>query len=309
MDADELEYARFGPWAIEISDEDPLPRLFAPYLTRSEPPLLAVKIPRHLERRDARPGMDLYDYLVALYEDDLVVLQRVGRDVRSDTYLIRDVQHLRVTSSLLYGALHFAVPGHRYDLPYNTVAERLMLRLADLIRARYTEAPLPGAPAWELELPTGLLSFLFEHRLDRQRRRAGMRLLAFQQSMPVAPAVTSTLRRSLFRVADKRRTEAMHCSDDRELMVITRERPYRYRWETQHGYEVTYVPVRNLTDVARRTDPANAATELRLSTRGGDTVYPFDHENATLARYADYLSSLVRPADHPAAARTDRPAA
>ena len=141
MDA-QREYDRFGPWAIEVSEQDPAPPLFVPYLTRPERPLLSVKIPRHLERRNARPGMDLYDYLVSLYDDELVVLRRVGREVSTDSCRLRDVQHLRVTRCLLRGNIHLGLPGRPHDLPYNTVSDDLMLRLVDLIRRRYQQGDL-----------------------------------------------------------------------------------------------------------------------------------------------------------------------
>jgi len=57
------EYNRFGPWVIEISEEDPPSPFFIPYLSRTEPALLSIKIPRKIDRRSAQAGMNLYDYL------------------------------------------------------------------------------------------------------------------------------------------------------------------------------------------------------------------------------------------------------
>ena len=51
------EYDRFGPWIIEISEADPPPPLFRPYLTREETVLLSIKIPRKIDRRDAPPAL------------------------------------------------------------------------------------------------------------------------------------------------------------------------------------------------------------------------------------------------------------
>ena len=142
MDAVHREYDRFGPWAVEISEQDPTPSLFEPFVTRREVPLLSLKIPRHVERRDARPGMDLYDYLVSLYRDELVVLRRVDREVRSTTCRLDDVRLLRVTRCLLRGSLHLGLPDGPIDLPYNTVSDALMLRLVALIRERYAPRPV-----------------------------------------------------------------------------------------------------------------------------------------------------------------------
>ena len=86
MDAAQREYDRFGPWAVAISDDDPPPPLFEPLIERREP-MLAIKIPRSVERRNARPGMDLYDYLVCLYEHDLVILARAEDGVSVATFV------------------------------------------------------------------------------------------------------------------------------------------------------------------------------------------------------------------------------
>ena len=294
MDA-QREYDRFGPWAIEVSEEDPAPPLFVPHLTRPERPILSVKIPRHLERRNARPGMDLYDYLVSLYDDDLVVLQRVGRDVRTNSCRLQDVQHLRVTRCLLRGNIHLGLPGRPHDLPYNTVSDDLMLRLVELIRQRYEQGAGP-MPLGDLQVPDGELSFYFEHLLAAERReRSGRRLLAAQGTIPMASRRLGALRRLAFRAMDKRLLEAMHFSDGRELMVMTRGKAYAYRWEVEYGVETTYIPLRNLTDVTWSADPRNDAVNLVLRTGGGETACVFSRDNASIEPYAAYLSAVATP--------------
>jgi hypothetical protein len=296
MDAAKREYDRFGPWAVQISEEDPPPPLFAPYLTRTERPILAVKIPRHLERRNARPGMDLFDYLVALYEDDLVILQRIDRGVRTDGCRYQDVQHLRVSRSLLRGNIHLGLPGRPYDLPYNTVSGDLMLGLVDIVRQRYAREPaaLPSGP--EPQPDEGVLSFYFERLLAAERRRdRGMRLLAAQGTLPVASQEMSAMRRLLFRVVDKRLLEGMHFCDGRELMILTRGRAFAYRWEVEYGVETTWLPVRNLSAADLRADPSNAVAFLTLRTTAGDCPFAFADTNDTLAPYEAWLEGLPGP--------------
>jgi hypothetical protein len=299
MDALQREYDRFGPWAIEISDQDPPPRLFAPHLARSEAPLLSVKIPRHVERRNARPGLDLYDYVVCLYDEDLVVHQRNGSDVLSSTCRIRDVQHLRVTRCLLRGNIHLGLPGRPVDLPYNTVSDALMLRLVELIRQRYAREPGSRPSASMLDVPDGTLSFYFDRLLEGEGQRdPDMCLLAAQGTVPVAARSTGKLRRLAFRIADKRLLEAMHFSDGSELRILSRGPSYAYRWESTYGLETTYIPVGNLRSVDWRADPANGATTLVLGTGGGDSTFAFQEGNASIGPYAAYLASLPGLARH-----------
>ena len=54
VNLDLAEYTAFGPWAYEISEKYPLPRLFASYFTAEDGALMKIKIPREIERPCAR---------------------------------------------------------------------------------------------------------------------------------------------------------------------------------------------------------------------------------------------------------------
>jgi hypothetical protein len=297
------EYDRFGPWALEISDEDPLPALFAPFLTRPEAPLLCVKVPRHIERRDARPGMDLYDYVVALYEEDIVVLRRVGREVRSETCRYQDVRSIRVGHCLLRGDIHLGLAdGRSVELAYNTVAEAIMLRLVELVRERYRREPTHTPGDVDPEVPEGSLSFYFDRLLGRLRHPGSrLHLLASQGTKLVGARSMGRLRRLVYRVADKRLLESLHLSDGRELTIIDRGQRYAYRWEAvEYAVETTYLPVAGISGAEWRTDARNDATDLKLRTGEGEDRFAFAADNAAIEAYSVYLAGL------PGVAATDR---
>ncbi len=241
--------------------------------------------------------MDLYDYLVCLYADDMLVLQRVGHAVRSDTFPYRDVQHLRVDEALLRGNLHLAVAGRPYDLPYNTVGQDLMSRIVDLVRQRYGAQDPQTPPGMRPAVHEGELSFLFERLLAQEEQRStGMRLLAVQGSAAVASRGSSAARRLLFRVADKRLQESMHLTDGRELKIVGRGQAYAYRWQAIYGTDTTYIPIANLSGAAWIDDAPNAAVNLVLSTSGGSSVHVLARDNPSIGPYAAYLAALPQVA-------------
>jgi hypothetical protein len=292
MDARAREYDRFGPWAIEISDDDPPPPLFEPHLTRSAPMLLAVKIPRHVERRSARPGMDLYDYLVCLYEDDLVILERADHEVRTATCRYLDVQHLRVSRNLLDGHIRLSLPGRDYDLRYNTVSDTLMGRVVETIRERYDASERPTPPGSDVQAAKGEMSFCFERLLQAQQRK-GLALLAAQGTVAVEARVSSLGRRYLVRAAAKRLLESLHLTDGRELTILSRGQDYAYRWDSVYGVATSYIPTRNLQAVDWHVDVANGAMNLELRTGGGRSRFAFSDDNPGLDRYAASLAALA----------------
>jgi hypothetical protein len=296
MDALRLEYDRFGPWVIRVSRDDPPPLLFMPHLSRSDDPLLALKIPRHIERRDARPGMDLYDFLICLYADDLVILQRVERDVRSWACRYRDVRQLRVTRNLLRGIIHLGLPGQSFDLPYNTVSDAEMLGMVAMIRERYERPGAGPEPPQEPVIPDGTLSFYFDRlRASERRVHPERRLLAVQGTMKVA-AQGSGLRRWALRAAGKRLLESMHSSDGHELMIRGRGQPYAYRWESVYGSDAWYIPLAGIREAGWREDAGNGAVELSIRTAAGLSHHVFASDNPSVAAYEAYLSGLVAAA-------------
>lgn len=288
------EYDRFGPWVVEISDEDPVPPLFQPHLTRTETPLLSIKIPRRISRREAHAGMDLYDYLVSLYEEDLIVLERIGHEVESRTIRYRDVHHLSIRDELLRGIVHMGVPDGRYDLPYNAVSGEIMRRLAGIIRERHLSEPASASVETE-SVETTELSFYFERLLrEEQEGESGMVPVAAQTDTPMGALEASVLRRFLFGVMDKRLMESLHLSDGRELRILDRGRDYAYRWHSVYGRRETWIPLANITAVEWDWGPddADAApVTVTVRTAAGDLPWTFTPNNPTLGHYRRFLTA------------------
>ena len=289
------EYDRFGPWVIEISDEDPPPPLFQPHLTRPEAPLLSLKIPRKISRRDAHPGMDLYDYLVSLYEEDMVVLTRKDHDVEARTIRYLDVHHLSLRDELLRGILHLGVRDAPYDLPYNTVSGELMRRMVEIIRERYL--PQEDTIAVDIEpVETTEMSFYFERLLrEEQSDEGAMRPVATQTDTAMGALEEGVLRRVFFGLVDKRLLESLHLSDGRELKVIDRGQPFAYRWQSTYGRCETWIPLAGISaadwDWGDETD-ASPVT-VTLDTGGGERRWNFTPNNPTLGSYRRFLTAVV----------------
>ena len=295
MTARDREYDRFGPWVLAISDDDPPPALFLSHPRRTEAALLTIKIPRRIERRKARPGMNLYDYVVSLYEHDMVIHERVGHDVRTTVFRYADVQHLRVDQNLLRGSLHLAMDGIAFELPYNTVSNALMDRVIGIIRGRYVPPGSSHRPVARLELGPDTLSFYFERLLHaEQAGGTGMQPLAIQPETAVGSLETSLPRRVFEGLVSRRLLETMHLSDGRELKIVGRGTTLAYRWQSVYGRSVAYLPTANLTAARWSAGVADAGLlGLELQTRGGSARYAFSADNPTVGTLRAYLEALA----------------
>ncbi len=288
------EYDRFGPWAVEISDADPPPPLFLPYLTRDEIPLLAIKIPRTIERRRVRAGMNLYDYMVSLYADDLVFLQRVEDEVRRQTFAYRDIQALRYAEDLLKAAVHLFLENQTHSLPFNTVSKVLMQRMVALIRGRYVKEIRVAPPVEDPVACHEDLSFYFTNLLaTKQARKPALRLMATQADTPVGTH-ESGLRKLFFGTFGKTLLESMHLYDGGELKIIDRGQDFRYAWQSVYGRRETYIPWNNILGVAWTPDPKNAAVvNLTLETAGDLLTFSLLRDNPGIQAYANSLSTML----------------
>jgi hypothetical protein len=131
------ELDTFGPWILRVRSSQDVPALFRPVVDLAGA-RVAVKIPRPIERRDARAGMDLYDTLVLVREDGVEVWSRAPKapDGRTRRWLAADdLVALEDSTDLLDGMLRLhTAHGAPVEVPYNGSSADVVLTLLDEIR-------------------------------------------------------------------------------------------------------------------------------------------------------------------------------
>lgn len=153
------EFDRFGPWVDPVEDVEDVPRLYRTYPLDLDATRLVLKVPRNIARRDANPGMDLYDHLLVLEQERLTVLSRqveTGRGRRGATvpapgpgYDVRQVPYAQVIAvrddvDLLDGRLTVRTSdGDSVLVRYNGAARESLGRLVDELR-HVTATGTPG---------------------------------------------------------------------------------------------------------------------------------------------------------------------
>jgi hypothetical protein len=294
----DLEYQHFGPWIREISDIDPPSPLFLPYMTRQEPPLLSIKIPRKIESRNARPGMNLYDFLVSLYQHDLVILQRSGeKRVTEHIFRYQDIHYLRYSEELLKGTVRLGLRDNTFVLPFNTVSNRVMQRLVALIRERYGPAPRRAAAIEGYSGPVNGLSYYFRGLLRKKDiHEPQFCLLAAQADRPIAAYEPGRVGTLFHTASGKTLLESLHWSDGRELEMVTRGQDYKYRWQAVYAREYTYLPLEKISGFRWQDDSGHAAvSHLEIETAAGPLLFIFTADNPFIPPYTRFLEAAAAP--------------
>jgi hypothetical protein len=182
------EIDAFGPWILRVRTPEDVPALFRPVLDLAGA-RTAVKIPRPIERRDARPGMDLYDRLLVVRDDGVEVLSRVpeapgGRERR--WLPADDVLAIEDSTELLDGMLRLHAAGTEpVEIPYNGASADVVLTLLDEIRFYWR--PPAGFPERLPELRLDALGLddvgLVSHHRDLARHDPMLRPLVLRRRL------------------------------------------------------------------------------------------------------------------------------
>ncbi len=129
------EYNAFGPWIQEIRAREEMPPVFLPWYSEFEHSSFLLKIPINRERRDARPGQNLYQTVLAIEKGRLGFLT-LGASQRVECRVLpwEDILALRNFHVLLRGEFRFFLKnGSEEFFPYNAVSLPLVERVLDFL--------------------------------------------------------------------------------------------------------------------------------------------------------------------------------
>ncbi|WP_436534236.1 hypothetical protein [Actinoplanes sp. HUAS TT8] len=266
------EFDAFGPWVLPVRTGDEVPPLFRPVEVEPEAMRLVLKVPRGIERRDANPSMDLYDFLIAVGDELLTILHR--NDVAYDVLQLPFDQIVAIEDSvrLLDGRLTLrTATGLEVTIPYNGSSAPLIGDLVRLLRDSYlpfSAEPGPDVERREPFLGPGDGSLVVTYR-DVIKREPGMRVVhAFGRrivtpdSGPFSPIV--------HRLRPITMHAAIALTDDREILVLHRRDPFTPVGD-DHSAARTIVPRARITAAGVERHPRYR--DVGVVTVGLDAVH------------------------------------
>ncbi len=286
------EYDRFGPWILEITDEDPLPPLFVPYFTRKDNILLQIKIPRSIDRRDASPGMNLYDYVLTMYENNFDIMKREDDNVITDCFSYHEILSIRHHEALLNGNLSLYSKNSVYEFSYSTVSSNLIKKAVEIIRRRYLtnnrniKERIPEAAHPEKDV----FNFYFESIIMQEKQKNPDNILfAYQPRTRLSRQKENFFVKALNIITAKQLLESLHFCDGSELKIINRGRNFKYLSFPIYGREDLYIPLDNLKSVASSTDIKDQSLKnIFISIEGEDFLTIFTSDNNVSANYGAF---------------------
>lgn len=244
------EYDAFGPWIYEIKDECDTPKRFRSACRRHYGARFLLKVPRNVERRNARPGMDLYEAVLAVRDDGVSVMRLAGESVATEDHAWRDVAALESYRDLLYSRWRLLLRnGGEFSLEYSTVSAGLMTKVTDFVRAQW--ARRRDAPrALEPDPGATVADMIFENELNA-RQRSGPQPVALLHAEPMNQYCRDS--------ANRRRlsTGVMFLDAPEELIIVNRGEPTRRFLEARYALGCVFIPYVCVNAFALERAPAS----------------------------------------------------
>lgn len=294
------EYDAFGPWIYEIDDEHPIPELFAPLIKKDKYCLMMMKIPRQIERRDADPGMQLYDYVVGAYESQIFICIRQDNTAERKRFRYSDLSAISLFSCFLasYVTFYFKT-GESFELPFNTISLNIMKKFVRLVRAKL----VPEEPSIDLSKcpqpiqASQISDVLFVNLLNDNDAEEDRKMYpgAFQQAVKMRMKGVSLSRKLASIIYPPKLAGGMHLYSDRELIIIERDSEALDRLG-EYGYQYIYLPAHNITDITVK-DAENFAKseEITVTLKGQNQVFRFFARNSSVPDYYRQISAALIP--------------
>ena len=254
------EYDAFGPWIYEVKAEGDIPKRFRAACACYRDARFLLKAPRNVERRDVRPGMDLYIAVLAVHDDGLSLMRLDGENVVNQDVVWSEVAALESHKDLLYSRWTLMLrDGGAFVLEYNTVSAGLMGKVTDFVRScwiRHDETPRALAS----DSVVTVADRYFSNALTDLRRRGP------QPIEPIHFEPAGRYCRDAGWLAFS--TGVMFLDAPGQLIIVNRDKPTRRFFEAVDAVSCIFVPYAGLTSFTLARPPTGRGPrfhQLRLT--------------------------------------------
>ena len=295
------EYDAFGPWIYIIKNRDSIPPLFRQYEKELAGNLLAFKVPRNIERRDANPGMNLYDAVVAVFSERILILERINRNktdtAKAGSIPMGEIDSIKHHTCLLCGVLTICTADKPVILHYNTVSDNIIRDAVNLIRSLIPQKPARKHILHQIPSIIHSLDFMehgFVSICDRiLRETSDLRLIAYQPYLYYRIPRQFSLRILMrFGLTDTIKSAFMILISKRELVVVRRTYNCRFPSPEAYAYSETIIPVDSLKQL-EVSETGGSQLQLILETYQTSEELRCDRNNSSI----EQILKIYRPVE------------
>ncbi|MEE1162841.1 MAG: hypothetical protein UHU21_04015 [Lachnospiraceae bacterium] len=250
--------------------------------------VIKIKIPREIERRNGKPGMDLYDYVVALYEDRILILKREDGTVLEKQIPLKEFKGVRIYQNLLKGGYTIFSARGSISFPFKSVSLDLFRKLTNLVleRVKSQVRDISSLPVTETA-PESMLLINMLH--DTEMKLPDIRVGAVQKSADVhrKGATQNMIERMLW---GEMNPEALHLYTDQYLIVFENGVFPNHVGMQDFGYTQTIIPLDRIDGIeVAHSEEYSLLEESRLTLGQDRIAYHFEIDNEEVSAFYNEL--------------------
>lgn len=287
------EYDAFGPWVYEVNEDHPMPPLFVPYYKEDGNCLMVIKIPRNIERSNARPDMDLYDYVIGLYKDYIYILKRVGKNVEESRAFYSDIEGIEDYNLLLKGKLTIYLNNNKIVIPYNTVSSGIILKLIGIIRDRYTESAFDIKSDFYPDEDLNV-EVLYKNMLRNIKSiTPDLQIYAAQRSIPLTFSKGNIVEMAAHFLSRRELLNSLHLTNNKELIIFTRGKSFIKKGVANYAISTIYIPIEKLNSLTVESyEKYDKLVVINLKLTGKDFRFYFEQSNNRSIDFYNYINEM-----------------
>ena len=277
MDKLKREYDRFGPWDVEIKEEDDIPQQFSDFTETIMNSVFSFKVPVNVERRNLKPGMPLYQTVTSLTEDAVIILRRAETEIDRQEIKYRDILYLQYTTDMLSGELIFTTVKQRYALDFNPAEQGPAEKALERIREKYCDQ-VPRVNFSDIQEHVVVQSFLYETLLAQEMEKEDLKLVAYQPSIKLKRKRAAKMRYWQIVSGEAGLQDSLYLTNGKELIVMSRVKDVKAEEKADYGYRYTYIPLNNIRSlILEHSETMDKIQELSIVMEDKRVVFRVDN--------------------------------
>lgn len=271
----DAEYDAFGPWILQINEDYRLPKAFEGYIDIEKENHILFKVPRDIDRRDASPGMDLYDYVIAAYDQHICILKRAGKQIVIKEVSYQEIQGLSNYQNLLLGQLTLFLENDTLEIKYNTVSSDIIFKFIKIIRNTYVfEDSLVSLFPLQDETISNLEIFYFNELNRLKQYDNNLKILSLQPATKLNYMDCGFFKKMFHQLANSTLQSSLYLSNEKEIIMLTKGKKFKMFDRPDYSYTYTYIPYNRIKSVVLEPEESTSEVEkLIISTQH----YAFDY--------------------------------
>ena len=289
MNTLQKEYNGFGPWLIHIEDVEEVPQQYITHRDEILAADYAFKVPVKQDRHRLRPGMLMYNTVIAIYPDKLLILKASADSLTDYEVKFSEIRYLTSSRDLLDSHFIIGTDVRTFDIDYNSVSTDISDVVMEMLKERiFTDERAVADGKW-LD-PADIPKERYNVMISPVPEKDGMVFLGFQPGRPLEKNIKSTAEAILNFARRYDLQDLILMADKKTLLVVDSVHEVKHAEDPDYSFRHVYIRLSSISAVEMVEDDSMKRL-MSLVIHAGQCQMPFkvgdEFDSTLLLRYLE----------------------